>query len=361
MSSNGTTTKVFLAEVLERGAGAYAAYAAQLLLERHPESRSRFEPDAFTGWREHIQGRIYELAAALAVGEPQVFAKRISWAKAAFEAREVPVKDLRESLRCLQEVLESELPSRNGESLDPWFTRAIETLDAPAPSQGEALPQEGEARRVVASYLNAVLEGDRAGASAHVLNAVREQRLSVKQAYMDVLVPAEVELGRLWHLNEIGVGEEHFATSVTQMVLGQLYAMIERQPPVGRTVLTAPAERNRHSIGSRVIADFFEMAGWRAIALEEALPIHEMLETISIFKVDLVAISASMSVQLRGVTELVTEIRRTPETSRAKVMVGGLAFGDSSELWQRVGADGYAADPEAAVKEGTRLLGLQTA
>ena len=63
--------------------------------------------------------------------------------------------------------------------------------------------------------------------------------------------------------------------------------------------------------------------------------------------------------------ELLAALRQTIEIIRAndsekaiKILVGGLAFVETPDLWERVGADGYAPSAHEAVEVGRRLLGL---
>ncbi len=45
---------------------------------------------------------------------------------------------------------------------------------------------------------------------------------SVGELYLNVLLPAQAELGRMWLAGEINVAEEHFASQATRMVMAQL-------------------------------------------------------------------------------------------------------------------------------------------
>lgn len=347
----------FIAELIESSAGAYASYAAQLLLERRPEAAERFGTDPFAGWRDHLRGRLYELAASIETDEPRIFANRVAWTRQAFEARGVPIEDVREALGCLREVLEEKLPERNRIDLSAYFEPAEEALEGFPMDGVTPLRADTPGGRIAAEYLLAVLEGDRHRASRVVLDAIPD-RITVEQAYREVLVPAEIELGRMWHLNELTVGEELFATSVTEMVIAQLYALIDRKPWNGKVLLASPTETNRHGIGIRIISDFFEMEGWRVILLDQPLPGLEFAQTCKTFKADVVALSASMSVHLRSAMHLIQAVRSEPGLEHVKVLVGGMAFMDSDDLWQRVGADGYASSPETALATAARFAGL---
>ena len=46
---------------------------------------------------------------------------------------------------------------------------------------------------------------------------------------------------------------------------------------------------------------------------------------------------------------------------QVRVVVGGAAFDEAPDLWEKVGGDGYAATIEDARKVGARLVGLPDA
>ena len=44
-----------------------------------------------------------------------------------------------------------------------------------------------------------------------------------------------------------------------------------------------------------------------------------------------------------------------------RVIVGGAAFDEAEDLWEKVGSDGYAATIDKGLEVGARLVGLQAA
>ena len=56
------------------------------------------------------------------------FNAEVSWARVAFEGRDVPLEDLRASLECLGRVLAEELPAAAGEDPARYVAAGLETL-----------------------------------------------------------------------------------------------------------------------------------------------------------------------------------------------------------------------------------------
>ena len=103
-------TEAIAAEFIASSAPAYAAMAANRLMETSPGLASSMGNHAFRYWKEHLQQRLLELSAALAESEPKLFTSQVKWSITAFQARDISPRILRQSLASLREVLSNELP-----------------------------------------------------------------------------------------------------------------------------------------------------------------------------------------------------------------------------------------------------------
>ena len=348
--------RLFAAQLLEASAPAYAACAASLLLERHPEVGERFAPHAMRDWKATLEQRVLELSAALGVEEPRLFALRVRWAEKAFRVRELSTEDFRSSLVCLREVLSEEMPEAAGTEAGNWVDQALQGLAEPTPPAERALDPEDPNGRLALRYLKEVLEGD-ARRAVELVAAAVDDGLDPRTAYLEVLVPAQREIGEMWHLGELTVGEEHFVTSTTERAMSMLVRRADRLPANGKTIIAAAVAGNAHGLATRVVADFFEMAGWRAVCLGADVPAAELAAAARAFDADLAVLSAAHATQLRTVRQSI-EVVRGLQDREIKVLVGGVAFDDVLELWKRLGADGYARPADEAVALGASLVGL---
>lgn len=339
---------------LETGSRVYGAYAAERLLADHPETAGRFGPNAFSSWKTNLAQRITELAAAVEVGRPEMFVTQIRWTQGAFAARDVAVDDLRLSLECLGAVLSEQLPGAEG-VVDTYVAPAIAAL-ATTPSSDGGLRGDSPATRVALGYLEAALGGERRKAIDVVLSAVDRGEITVPEAYVNVLAAAEVEIGRLWHAGELNIAEEHLATSTTNDVFALLHHRTTPAPSNGCTVILAAVTGNGHDIGVRIVADLFALAGWRAIHLGANMPARDIAYAANAFEADLVVLSAMIGTHVRYAGDAITAVRAA--RPGAQIMVGGLAFDTVPDLWQTVGADGYAATPDDALAFGAGLVDL---
>jgi methanogenic corrinoid protein MtbC1 len=352
-----TQNSAFLARILKSSARTYAGYATGELLESLPEAEGAFGPDPFSAWQNWLALRVEELAAAVAAEQPTLFTSQLRWANSVLAARRVYAGHFRAALAALMGVLAKELP----ESVQPLATRYIDeasdAFDEEPEDLSVSLLPDSPFGHLAATYLMALLEGDRRRASRVVLEAVDKPE-SVRDIYLRVLMPVQAELGRMWLTGEIRVAEEHFASQTTRIVMGQLLSLASLQPPNGKSVLAAAVAGNQHDIGLQAVADFFEMAGWRTIHLGADVPIDEVAQAVECFSVDLLALSAFLNVQIETVKSTIQAVRGGPRGDVVKILAGGFAFAGSGSLAVEMGADGYAANADEAVRLGARLVGL---
>jgi len=201
------------------------------------------------------------------------------------------------------------------------------------------------------------LEGDARRAMALVLDAARQGR-PVRTLYLDVLVPALTETGRMWLVGESCVAEEHFVTATTVSLVHRLMTVAEAAPPNGKTAVVAAVEGNRHDVAAQMLANLLELEGWRVIRLGADVPVVEVVVAVRAFEADALLLSASLGTQLEALRQTVREVRATAGDTGVKVLVGGAALAPASQFASRLGADATPGDVGEAVATAARLVGL---
>lgn len=203
-------------------------------------------------------------------------------------------------------------------------------------------------------YLNALLRKDRHTASRIILEAT-ERDIPVKDIYLHVFQPVQYEIGRLWQLNRISVADEHYCTAATQLIMSQLYPLIFSSRKKGRSLIATCVNSELHEIGIRMVADFFELDGWDTYYFGANTPTESIIQAIIQHKASLLAVSATITFNVDKVRELIEAVRAEELCRQVKIILGGHPFNADAELWQKVGADGCAADARQAVLLGNEL------
>jgi methanogenic corrinoid protein MtbC1 len=138
--------------------------------------------------------------------------------------------------------------------------------------------------------------------------------------------------------------------------MSQLYPQIFATPRIGRRLVAACVGGDLHEIGVRMVADFFEMAGWDTYYLGANTPVEGIVESVLGRRPHAVAISATMTYHVPAVSDVVRAVRERSAGATPRIIVGGYPFRVDPELWQSVGADGYAPDASEAVALAKRLV-----
>lgn len=343
------------ARSLEQHAGEIAAAAANELLEKNPQIRKRFGTGALGVWTKHMNQRVLELCAAVAAGQKALFVSRVTWSRTAMVARNVEAADLEASLASLRAGIQ---PFLTGEAQQA----AVDCIDTAMAAIGRAtyeietctLDPGLMPERVAMRYIQAVIAGNAVPGMAIVLDAV-DDGMSAKEAILKVLMPAQREVGRMWHMNEISIAEEHMVTMTTQRLMAVLASRLRNAPDRGRTAVAAAVAGNIHEIGIRAIAYLMEFDGWRTIYLGPDVPKGDIPAAIECFEADVVMLSLALSSQLPVLKKTIEEVRNRCG-NKVKIMVGGGGLNGAPDLWKELGADGYAETAESALTVADELV-----
>jgi methanogenic corrinoid protein MtbC1 len=341
------------AEILETSSAGFAAAAHAELRRRQPAGSGDSG-----AWLSHLQQRVMELAAAVRVGEPRLFSNRIAWLRRAAAARKADDSDILLALQSLSAALQTELPEFAAASVNPVVELALEDSRRPIEAEGRVVDPGTPTGRLALDYIAACLDSGQNEPIELILAAIAGG-LAPEAIYCQVLIPAQKEVGLLWHIGDFSVAEERVVSETTRRVMALIAARFRPEKITGPTMLAASVAGNTHDIGLRSVSDLFALAGWRCIFLGANVPAGEIAQAALEYRAELVVLTATLTPQLNALGNAIAEIRRVSPGTR--VLVGGIAFDDAGEVWKTLGADGFAARVDDAVAVGARLLDAATA
>ena len=345
------TTNQRVADTIAARQQALAVRVAERHLAENAEWLARWGEVGRRRCLEDADFHLQYLVHAVRLSTPGLFTSYTQWARQLLEKRRIPWRDLQRNLEILRDELADDFDSADAAIVAEYVNAAIEADGADAESF-----LTGTAREPLAlAYLTALLRAERRTAIDMITGAVADG-IPIRELYLDVFQPVQREIGRLWQNNEISVAEEHYCTASTQAMMGQFYPQILSTPRIGRKVVVACVGNELHEIGTRMVADFFEMAGWDGIYVGANTPAAALVEMVCRERPQLVALGVTMTYHLGTLGKVIERLRGDERCADVKILVGGYVFQQHRELWRSVGADGSAADASGAVAAGRELI-----
>lgn len=204
-------------------------------------------------------------------------------------------------------------------------------------------------------YLKAQLDRDRPAALKVLLDDGLGAGVSVPELYLDVIQPAQYQIGRLWQANAVSVAETYVATGISHLALSMLYPFLPRVVPNGRSAFVACVGGEHHDLGARMVADFYEMAGFSVRYLGANLSAERLVAMVREDPPDVLGLSVTMTSNIAAL-RLTVDRARVAAGGGLQLALGGPASG-SSGLTSSVDADVAHGDVRAAVEHSAAMLG----
>jgi methanogenic corrinoid protein MtbC1/DNA-binding XRE family transcriptional regulator len=205
-------------------------------------------------------------------------------------------------------------------------------------------------------YLDALTEGDTRAATS-VIDQALASGLVPSKIYLKILMPAQRELGELWHKGSVSVAEEHLATQITLDQMARLRHLFRPKASLGVHALVATVDGDPHYIGCRVVADFLYLDGWEVDFVGTNTPSQDLAQMVQAREVHLVAIGATLEESLPELARVVLALRALPRAP--KIMIGGPVLQSySSRISSELKPDALAFDARQAIEEARRVCGM---
>lgn len=172
-------------------------------------------------------------------------------------------------------------------------------------------------------FLNALLTGNKREAH-RIADLYSSSNDEIKLLYEQVIKPALYKVGEKWENNLISVAAEHLATSISEMVMNDLFEQIISLERKNNKVLLACVENEYHQVGIKMIGDMFEMHGWDTYFLGANIPTRDLIDYAIDNEIELIGLSISIYFHFDKLIEMIKAIQA--ELPNALILVGGQAF-----------------------------------
>lgn len=168
---------------------------------------------------------------------------------------------------------------------------------------------------------------------------------------LDVMRPALVQVGELWHAGSISVATEHFASNYLQ---GRLRGLLRVMPDAGGgpRIVVACAPGEQHEIGGLILAVLLKRSGFGVVYLGANTPISDLASLVSEHRADAVMMSITTRESLAQLKAGRSLLRSLP----GLLVLGGKALEQSPELAAELGGVFLGNDARKVVPELRALL-----
>ncbi len=217
----------------------------------------------------------------------------------------------------------------------PVHTGAHNGLSRRHEDRREKVTQQGTVIETLQLLEESLRTHDRERIIGGILSAV-EQGLPIEDLYSLVLEPFLASVGRGWQEGRTAVWEEHLAVGAVRAAIDALYPRVlarkQRVEPVPVTVAFFCPPLETHDLGLRMLADRFDLRGFRTVYVGALTPVAEMIACARAVGADVVCLSASTHYQRAALTSVVETLRQ--ELPDVRIAAGGPAFAHTENGWE---------------------------
>ncbi|MFW6422337.1 MAG: cobalamin B12-binding domain-containing protein, partial [Candidatus Bipolaricaulota bacterium] len=293
---------------------------------------------------ENHENHLRFMASVFTINNYDLLARTVSWVYETYHAHDFSFDYFPVELEAWMEAVNNQLESESATPINEIYSFLLENhqkfigFTEKIGKPGFNVPEKWQG--AFDEFLDSLVKGDHRKAIKQAEEIV-DSRENVGEFFENVLRPAMYSIGFRWQNGELSVAEEHLASSIVSRVLSTLYSRIlPLERTKGKAVVTATANEF-HEIGSRIIADSLELDGWDVDHLGVDTPIPDLVDILLKLRPSLLGLSLTIPFNLENLVETIEEVRNHPELDEMKILVGGKAFNDNPEIWEKTGADDW--------------------
>ncbi|MEV2239770.1 cobalamin-dependent protein [Micromonospora sp. NPDC049891] len=194
---------------------------------------------------------------------------------------------------------------------------------------------------VYQDYLHCLAEADE-HAAVEVACGLLEAGVAADRVLLELVAPAQAEVGERWARNEWSVAQEHAATHISERVVAAVAAYTDVRPTRARIVV-ACMDGEWHALPARLVAEVLRLRGWQVTFLGASVPAAHLVSYLHRYDAYAVALASALPMRLPHAHRMIEACRRAD----VPVLVGGRGFGMDGRWARRLGVT-WAANAVSA-------------
>ncbi|MEO1045534.1 MAG: cobalamin-dependent protein [Pseudomonadota bacterium] len=185
---------------------------------------------------------------------------------------------------------------------------------------------------------------------------------SIETIYVDLLAPSARRLGQYWDEDRADFVDITMGLWRVQEILREMTLRIPPAMDAGhgqRSALFSTMPGEQHSLGTLMVAECFQRAGWDADVLMEPTR-SELTGKFANRHYDLIGLTVSVDCPTATISSLIKAIRTVSTNPDICILLGGRVINEQPDLVEICGADGTAVDAPGAVALANELTPLKS-
>lgn len=185
-----------------------------------------------------------------------------------------------------------------------------------------------------------------------------DHQIAPETLFIQLIAPTARELGEKWNRDECDFVDVTMGLWRLQLLLRTIAVWA---PPASgwslksHRALFTTMPRDQHSLGTLMISECFQRAGWEVETLIEPEQ-SDILLALGSSSFDVVGLTVTTDFYIAEVPKLLTAMRSVSCNPKLAIMIGGPALGYDPEHARKLGADGTAADAADALALADELV-----
>jgi len=201
-----------------------------------------------------------------------------------------------------------------------------------------------------------VIDGD-PDTAANLARSVLAGGLVAAEAVEKGFIPGIREVGELWESGDYFLPELIASAEAMKAAMAVLRPALEKSGSATKSagkIVIGTVEGDIHDIGKNLVSAMLSANGFEVVDLGANVKLIAFIEAAKASGADLICLSALLTTTMLGQRRLVDLLVEHGLRNKFMVLIGGAP---TSRDWaEEIGADGYAENANAAVREAIDLM-----
>ena len=161
----------------------------------------------------------------------------------------------------------------------------------------------------------------------YVIDEALDSRFSPGIIYTNIISPANVEIGNLWHKGHISIAHEHVSTQISMKLLDHVLDKSTNSLPNGLSAIVTSVQGDGHCLGAKMMSNLLSLDGWKVFYLGENTPADDIARLVIESGSKVVALSVTLDRNIKNAIFSIEVLKNLIDPPL--VVLGGAAISEN--------------------------------